>query len=77
MQNGKCVTVQAGYHLIVIEGDNQMLMKALEGGVQVLWEIQTVVEDIKIYHGSCIRVHIQHIFKEEIKEYIRWQSLAF
>lgn len=63
VRNGVRTAVHAGCRSIVLEYYNQVLIKARRGGVQIPWEIQTLVEDTNIYLNSCNRVYIQHIFK--------------
>ena len=62
MRNGVQVAVQAWYRSIVLEGDNQVLIKALRREVGIPCEIQTITEDRKMYLNSYNQVYIQHIF---------------
>ena len=57
--------VQSGYRVSVLEGDSQVFIKALRGEIQTSWEIQTLVEDTKLYLNFCIQVLVHHIFEKE------------
>ena len=46
--------VQVGCCSLILEGNNQVLLKVLKGEVEISSEIQTLVKDIKIYPNSCI-----------------------
>ena len=64
MRNGLRAAIHAGYTNIHLEGDNQVLIQAVQGRVQVPWEIQTLVEDILAYFQLCNHVSVSHIFGE-------------
>ena len=47
-----------------IEGDNKILIQAVQGRIQPPWEIQVLVQDILFYLQTCNHVLVQHIFRE-------------
>ena len=63
MCNGVATATQAGYRLLVLEQDNQVLITALIGELEIPWEDHTLVEDTCIII-SCTTVFIQHIFRD-------------
>ena len=67
MRNGLRVAIHAGYTNIHLEGDNQILIQAVQRRIQVPWEIQTLVEDILAYFQMCNHVRVNHIFRECIR----------
>jgi len=64
MRNGLRAAVHAGYTNLHLEGDNQVLIQAVQGRAQVPREIQTLVEDILAYFRLCNHVRVNHIFRE-------------
>jgi len=64
MQNVLQAAVQAGYTNIQIEGDNKILIHAIQGRIQPPWEIQIMVQDILAYGQLCNKIFIHHISKE-------------
>jgi len=63
MRNGIKATMQAGFENTHIEGDNKILIQAVKGQIQALWEIQTLLQDKKTCVQDCNRVTITHIFR--------------
>jgi len=49
MHNGLQAAVQAGYTNIHIEGDNKILIDAVQGRIYPTWEIQILAQDILAY----------------------------
>jgi len=64
MRNGLQAAIQARYTDIHIEGDNQILILAVQGRIQPSWEIHTLVQDILAYVKKCNKILISHIFQE-------------
>ena len=56
--------ITAGFTNIHIEGDNKILIQAVQGRIQAPWEIQVLVQDIHYYLQTCNHVIINHIFRE-------------
>jgi len=44
--------------------DNQILIQAIQDQIATPWQIQSLVQDIKIYLASLTDVIITHIFRE-------------
>ena len=40
IRNGVCAAIETGYRSLVLEGDNEVLIKALRGEVQIPWVIK-------------------------------------
>ena len=65
MRNGLRPAVKAGFSNIHIEGDNKILIQAVQGCIQPPWEIQVLVQDILYYLQICTHVIVHHIFRED------------
>jgi len=64
MHNGLRDAVAVGFNNIFIEGDNKVLIQAVQEHIQPLWKIQVLVQDIYYYLQSCNHVIVSHIFRE-------------
>jgi len=64
MRNRIRAGVQAGFTNIHIEGDNKVLIQAVQGQIQTPWEIHVLVQDIHYYFQSCSHVLVKHTFRE-------------
>lgn len=64
MRNGIRAALQAGFTDIHIEGDNKILIQAVQGHIQVPWEIQVLIQDIHTYIQHCSKIIITHIFRQ-------------
>ena len=62
LRNGLRAAVEAGFSKVIIEGDNQILIQAIQGLIQPPWEIQVLVLDIHYYMQSYVHVIVTHIF---------------
>jgi len=65
MRNGLRAAIKAGFTNIHIEGDNKILIHAVQGRIQTPWEIQVLVQDIHYYLQTCTSVIVHHIFRED------------
>jgi len=65
MWNGLQAAVQADYTDIQIEGDNKILIKAIQERIQPPWEIQILIQDILAYIQLCNKIFIHHIFGQD------------
>ena len=63
MRNGLKAIVQAGFIDVHIEGDNKILMQAVQGHIQVSREIQVLLQDISSYLQLCNQVFITNVFR--------------
>ena len=64
MRNGIQSGVQAGYIDIQIEGENRVLIQAVQGRIHTPWEIQILVQDIATFFTRCNTVITNHIYRE-------------
>ena len=64
MRNGIKAALQAGFTDIHIEGDNKILIQAVQGHIQVPWEIQVLIQDIHTFLQHCNTVIVTHIFRQ-------------
>jgi len=64
MRNGLRAAIEAGFSNIYIEGDNKILIQAVQGRIQIPWEIQVLVQDIIFFLQKCNHVIVHHIFRE-------------
>ena len=64
MRNGLRAAIEAGFSNIHIEGDNKILIQAVQGRIQPPWEIQVLVQDIIYFLQKCNHVIVHHIFRE-------------
>jgi len=65
MQNDIRIAVQAAFTNIQIEGDNKILIQAIQGHIQPPWEIQTLMQDVLTFLHLCNNTSIRHIFRQE------------
>lgn len=64
MHNGIKTVVQTGFTNIHIEGDNNILIHAMQGKIQTPWEIQVLVQYITTFFTRFNNVIINHIFRQ-------------
>jgi len=64
MRDGICAAVQAGFRQIEVEGDNQIVLKAVQKQIPVPWQIATVIEDIWNMIPNCESITFTHIYRE-------------
>ena len=46
MRDGIQAALAAGYHNLLIEGDNRVVIQAIQGHIHIHWQIQTLIRDI-------------------------------
>ena len=64
LKDGFLLAVQAGYMELIIEGDNLVVIQALQGKIPVPWKIANIITDI---HGCFLQgswITINHIYRE-------------
>jgi len=64
MRNGLQAAVTVGFSNIHIEGDNKILIQAVQEFIQPPWKIQVLVQDILYYLQTCNHVIVFYIFRE-------------
>ena len=70
MRNGIKAAVRLGFKNIHVEGNNQILIRAIKDQIEAPWQIQTLVQDIKTYLQECHNIIITHIFSG--REFCGW-----
>ena len=56
--------MRARYSRLSIEGDNLIVIQALQGECQVPWQIAHIIVDVKAFLHQGVQYSIQHIFRE-------------
>jgi len=64
LTNGVQLAIQTGYNQITIEGNNLVAIQALQGTIQVPWQITTIIQDTHAWLQVVSQVMIKHIFQE-------------
>jgi len=64
MCNGIKATVQAGFKNVDVEGDKRIIIQVVQGGIKVLWEMQTLLHDITSFLKCCNQVTISYIYQQ-------------
>ena len=64
MRDGICAALNAGYRKILVEGDNQIVIKAIQNQIHIPWRIVPLFEDIRNMINSCENISFTHIYRE-------------
>jgi len=64
MRDGIRTALQAGYRRLEVEGDNQIVIKAVLKHIQAPWQIAPILEDIWNMVAGCETVLFRHIYRE-------------
>ena len=64
LRNGIQAAFIGGYRNLEIEGDNMLIIQAIQGQVQVPWQVRNIVLEIKGILAQCAQVKIRHIYRE-------------
>ena len=64
MRDGICAAVQAGYRKIQVEGDNQIVIRAVQKQIHTPWQIASLLHDIWNLISCCESVSFQHTYRE-------------
>ena len=62
MRDGIKTTVDLGFKHIIIEGDNKLVIQSVQGEVKIPWQIQTIIDDIRLFTNQQISISFHHIF---------------
>jgi len=54
----------SGCRNMEIEGDNMVIIQAIQGRIQVPWQLRNIVIEIKATLDQCAQVMIRHIYRE-------------
>jgi len=56
--------ILVGYLKIQIEGDNKAVTPAIQGGIQIPWQLYIIMRDIKNFMSKADQITIHHTFRE-------------
>uniref|UniRef100_A0A7C9CL39 RNase H type-1 domain-containing protein n=1 Tax=Opuntia streptacantha TaxID=393608 RepID=A0A7C9CL39_OPUST len=59
--DGVRAVVETGFKRVLIEGDNAIVIQALQGLITVPWQIAGILHDVSIYLSKMDHVSISHI----------------
>jgi len=63
MRDGIRAALQAGFRQIEVEGDNQIVLQAVEKKIHAPWQIAPILEDIWNMMASCEIFSFRHIYR--------------
>jgi len=55
-------TIEAGYRRLDVEGDNLIIIEALQGKSAIPWQVKYIIQDIHSMLNQVDHVQIKHIF---------------
>jgi len=64
MRDGISAALQAGYRKIQVEGDNQIVIRAIQKLIHTPWQIASILQDIWNLITSCESISFQHTYRE-------------
>ena len=64
MRDGISTAIQAGFRRLEVEGDNQIVIKAVQKQIQVPWQIAPILEDIWNMTTCCESILFKHVYGE-------------
>ena len=64
LRDGIQAALVGGYQNLEIEGDNMLIVKAIQGQVRVPWQLRNIVFEINVALNQCAQVKIRHIYRE-------------
>ena len=64
MRDGIITALQEGYSRLEVEGDNQIVIKAVQKQIQAPWQILPILEDIWNLITGCEAVLFRHVYRE-------------
>jgi len=64
LRDGVHAAIMAGYSRLQIEGDNLIVIKALQGKVAIPWQINYIIHDVRNLLIQANQVVIKHIYRE-------------
>ena len=54
----------ANYKDLIIEGGNQVIIKAILGPTSIQWQISKIIRDVRYWLDQSNQVEVRHIFNE-------------
>jgi len=64
MRDGIQAALVASYHHMLVEGDNKVVIQAIQGYIHIPWQIQTLIRDIYIMIPPNVHCLFQHTYRE-------------
>ena len=64
VRDGLIAALEAGYRCIAVEGDNQVVISAIQARIKPPWQIATIIEDIRNLSKGCEDISFKHIYRE-------------
>uniref|UniRef100_A0A7C9CFW3 RNase H type-1 domain-containing protein n=1 Tax=Opuntia streptacantha TaxID=393608 RepID=A0A7C9CFW3_OPUST len=64
MRDGISAALQAGFRHLEVEGDNQIVLKAVQKTIPTPWQITPIIEDIWNLLSHCASYYLRHIYRE-------------
>ena len=64
IRDGLKSALEAGFHHIEVEGDNQVVIHAIQGRTKAPWSIAPIIEDIRNLTTGSAHISFQHIYRE-------------
>ena len=58
------VALQANFHMIEVEWDNQIVIGAMKTHINTLWQITPILQDIRNMISNCESTSFTHIYRE-------------
>uniref|UniRef100_A0A7C9EXE8 RNase H type-1 domain-containing protein n=1 Tax=Opuntia streptacantha TaxID=393608 RepID=A0A7C9EXE8_OPUST len=64
MRDGIQAALATGCRNLIIEGDNKVVIQAIQGQIHIPWQIQTLIRDIHNMILSYVHCLFQHTYRE-------------
>ena len=64
MRDGIQAALATGYHHLIVEGDNNIVIQAIQGQIHIPWQIQTLIRDIHNMLSPSVHCLFHHIYRE-------------
>ena len=64
MRDGFNAALQAIFRRIEVEGDNQIVIKAMQKQISTPWQIAPILEDMRIMISNCEFISFTHIYRK-------------
>jgi len=64
VRDGLIAALEAGYRRIAVEGDNHVVISAIQAQIKPPWKIATIIQDIRNLSKGCEDISFNHIYRE-------------
>ena len=64
LRDGVQAAITAGYRRLDIEGDNLIVIEAVQGKSVILWQLKYIIQDISIMLNQVDHVVVNHIYRK-------------